>query len=174
MTPQEFVDSIIAPALVALGLDTVQARQILLGTALQETGLRDIEQEGGGPALGYFQMEPATQHDLQIWLRARHPEWLECVEGLTGGVQEAAYARLLYERCPGAIPTEIFGQATYYKHWYNTPLGKATVEEYLHNFARAEGVVYDATPLEPVPTPAPLPVLQPVEPGRPCPIWTSR
>jgi len=147
MTPQEFVDTIIAPALVALGLDSVPARQLLLGTALQESGLRDIDQIGGGPAKGDFQIEPATRADVLNWVEHTHVQWFDAVEGLDGPVRDAAIARLIYERAPGVIGVTPEAQAAYYKHWYNTPLGKATVAEYLANWKLADGVDFTTIPL---------------------------
>src|SRR4030042_333946 len=36
----------------------------IFGTALVESNLKNVKQKGGGPALGYFQMEPATRKDI--------------------------------------------------------------------------------------------------------------
>ena len=169
---QEFLDSVIVPALDALMLDSVVARQLLLGTAMQESGLRDIDQIGGGPAKGPFEIEDATRADITHWATVRHPEWAEVLERLEGDQRDAATARLLYERAPGAIGATPEEQAAYYKQWYNTPRGAATVAEYLANWAVvSEGVVFDLLPLEQAALPAsllsptPLPVLQPVETG---------
>lgn len=142
MTPQDFLDQVITPALAALGLDSIPARQLLLGTALQESGLRDIDQIGG-PAQGAFQVEPATRADILHWAAAAHPDWFDVADRLEGMPQEAAICRLIYERAPGCIGATPQEQAAYYKHWYNTPLGKATVEEYLRNWQAAEGVAFD-------------------------------
>ena len=147
MTPQEFVDTVVAPALIALGLDSVPARQLLLGTALQESGLRDIDQIGGGPARGAFQIEGATRADVLHWVERTHPQWFDVVEGLDGEVRDAAVARLIYERAPGVIGASPAEQAAYYKQWYNTPLGAATVEKYLANWTAAEGVDFTTLPL---------------------------
>ena len=149
MTPQEFVDTVIAPALMALGLDSVPARQLLLGTALQESGVRDIDQLGGGPARGAFQIEPATRADILNWAEHRQVRWFDVVEGLDGMVRDAAIARLIYERAPGVIGATPEAQAAYYKQWYNTPLGAATVGQYLANWTHAAGVEFSSFPLEP-------------------------
>ena len=146
---QDFLDSVIVPALAALDLDSVEARQLLLGTAMQESGLRDIDQTGGGPALGAFQIEPATYHDVMNWAAARHPEWHNAVLDIAGTeIRDAAVARLIYERAPGVIGATAQEQAAYYKQWYNTPLGAATVAQYLANWATvSEGVDFLASPL---------------------------
>ncbi len=41
--------------------------------------------------------------------------------------------RLKYKLVPKAIPKDSEGQWEYYKKWYNSYLGKATKEEYMHN-----------------------------------------
>lgn len=143
MTPQDFLDQVITPALVALGLDSVPARQLLLGTALRESGLRDIDQIGGGPAQGPFQIEPATRADIRNWVFHRHPDWCDAALRLPGEQHDAALCRLIYERAPGVIGSTPEEQAAYYKQWYNTPLGKATVAEYLANWKAAEGVDFE-------------------------------
>ena len=63
-SPSEFLEQVIRPALQAIDLDSLAAEQLLLATALQESDLRNTVQMGGGPALGYFQMEPATHDDI--------------------------------------------------------------------------------------------------------------
>ena len=58
-------------------------------------------------------------------------------------VWDLAYAcsmcRVHYLRCSDVLPSagDIDGQAAYYKRWYNTPLGKGTVEQYIDNWHRA-------------------------------------
>src|ERR1700758_5372595 len=131
---QDFLDTVIVPALAALDRDTIEARQLLLGTAMQESGLRDIDQIGGGPAQGPFEIEPRTRADVLLWVGPRHPVWADAVDQLEGDQQDAAVARLIYERAPGVIGSTPEEQAAYYKQWYNTPLGKATVAEYLANW----------------------------------------
>ncbi|MEO1456459.1 MAG: hypothetical protein AAFV49_02690, partial [Pseudomonadota bacterium] len=66
-TAQEFVTLVIEPTLCALPSMPFSraAAQLLLGTALHESmGLKHRKQVGGGPALGFFQMEPATHDDI--------------------------------------------------------------------------------------------------------------
>lgn len=148
MTAQQFLDDVITPALYTLGLDTIPARQLLLGTAIQESRLEFTRQLGGGPALGFFQMEPATHADIWNWLEhGSGREWMFHILELAPALDmpraedlvdhpkyAAAMARLLYLRAPGVIPSDLEGQAGYYKHWYNTPLGAATTEQYTDNW----------------------------------------
>ena len=55
--------------------------------------------------------------------------------------------RIFYYRIPYEIPKSLEGQANYYKQWYNTPLGAATVGKYLANWTAAEGVDFTTLPL---------------------------
>lgn len=145
---QQFMDYVIIPALQQIGLDSFAARELVLGTALQESHLTYLKQLGGGPALGVFQMEPATHDD--IWKNFLHYNG-----SLAGKVQEitiethadtlihdlkyaAAMCRIHYYRRPEAIPDQgdLEAQAAYWKQHYNTPLGAGTVEEYIENWGR--------------------------------------
>ncbi len=152
MTPQRFLAEVVEPALRALDLDSPGARELLLGTALQETGLRNIPQEGG-PALGYFQMEPCTHDDIWARFLAYRPDLAGKVKALLPDgaplasdllgypLYATAMARLLYARVAAPLPAagDIAAQAAYYKRWYNTPEGAATVGEYLANWRSAMG-----------------------------------
>jgi len=46
------------------------------------------------------------------------------------------FSRLHYFRVHDPIPESLADQAAYWKHWYNTPAGSGTVEEYLANWDR--------------------------------------
>jgi hypothetical protein len=46
------------------------------------------------------------------------------------------FARMHYFRVPSAIPESLEEQAAYYKQYYNSPLGAATVEQYIDNYNR--------------------------------------
>ena len=62
-------------ALVAIGLNSLPAEQLVLGTAIQESGgLQYREQIGGGPALGLFQIEPQDHHDIWVNYLKFHPD----------------------------------------------------------------------------------------------------
>ena len=127
---------------------------MLPGTALQESGLRNDRQQGGGPALGYFQMEPedhddiwthflAGRRDLSARLRVLLPPRVPPSAGLLIPYPHyaAAMCRVHYLRVQAPIPSDLAGQAAYYKAHYNTPAGAATVAEYLANWRAAMGTV---------------------------------
>lgn len=134
MDPIEFHDFIIKPTLDQLGLDQPGASFLLLGTALVETNLQHVRQIGGGPALGVYQMEPATHTDIwENWF-PRHMDLARAVTGLAanwpcGAMQmvpnlqyATAMARCLYRRRPEPLPGEfdIPAMALYWKRYWNT------------------------------------------------------
>jgi hypothetical protein len=143
LNPQQFTSEIIIPALEVLGLDSKEARALLLGTAIQESRLTYLRQIGGGPALGVFQIEPATHNDLYANFLSYRPEMRDRLLSLGERQHDsliynlryaAAVARLIYYRAPGQLPDSLEGQAAYYKKNYNTPLGAGTEQEYIDNF----------------------------------------
>lgn len=147
--PRQLRDLVILPVLQALAdTELHAATELMLGTAMQETHCGDyLAQVGGGPALGLWQMEPATEADLWTNYLKFRPALggtvrsfvmlgMPRVNQLVGNAYYAcAMARVLYMRAPGALPPagNPAAQAAYYVHHYNAG-GKATVEEYVDNW----------------------------------------
>ncbi|WP_334128932.1 hypothetical protein [Sneathiella sp.] len=142
MDPEIFRDLIIRPTLGALNMGGRAAEDLLLGTALVESGLRHLRQIRG-PALGLYQCEPATYADILEYVRAR-PDILARLRPLIAGsgLPDAsqivwnlkfatAICRLHYWRVPAPIPADRAGQAAYWKRYYNTVHGRGTVAKYL-------------------------------------------
>jgi hypothetical protein len=145
MNPRQFRDYIVAPAITRIGACSRSAEQLLMGTALAESGLVHIQQTGGGPALGVFQMEPATHDDIwENFLRFK-PGLLNDLKGLTMRDMDlheqlrgnlfyaAAMCRIHYLRVrePLPAPDDWPGFAAYWKDHYNTRAGAGTVEGFL-------------------------------------------
>ncbi|MBF0098763.1 MAG: hypothetical protein HQM04_09680 [Magnetococcales bacterium] len=151
LNPQQFRTLIIRPTLRRLDLWSEAAEELLLGTAIQESALHYLQQMGGGPAMGLWQMERATHDDLWVnFLNGRTKLGLNVLgpyvkPEATRMVWDFSYAcsmaRIHYLRCPDALPPagDIAGQAAYYKKHYNTNQGKATVEQYLDSWHIAMG-----------------------------------
>jgi hypothetical protein len=149
--PKHLRELVIQPACKALGLWSIAAEELLLGTACQESKCGTfLKQLGKGPALGIFQMEPATYKDLfENFLRDREPlrgKLHELAGHVTVSAEmmvynlryAAAMCRIHYYRVKDPLPAagDIPAQAAYWKKFYNTPKGAGTVEEYLHNYRR--------------------------------------
>ena len=139
-------DWVIAPALDKLNLWSRSAEELVLGTAIVESGLTYIRQWGDGPALGLWQVEPSTQNDLYTNFLHYRPELggklielraagLSLDENLaTNLMYGAAVCRLCYY-CKSEPPPEagdLEGQGEYWQTHYNTPLGKGTVTKYVY------------------------------------------
>ncbi len=151
LNPHQLRDLVIRPTLQRLALWSDAAEELVLGTAIQESGLQYLQQLGGGPARGLWQMERATHDDIwQNFLHFRTKLGLNVLGPYTRPdhtrlAWDLAYAcamcRIAYLRCPDALPAagDINGQAVFWKRWYNTPLGKGTVDQYTANWHRAMG-----------------------------------
>lgn len=138
-----FRDHIVIPSLIAIESYSKDAEDIVFETGMVETGLRAVRQYNG-PALGLFQMEPATHNDifanfLGVSSRNYLIEGLQKLSNDVGNYKElefnpfyaAAMCRIHYLRFKGSIPSHRTGRAAYYKEHYNTPAGKTTVDEYM-------------------------------------------
>lgn len=145
-----FRNNIIKPVLVRVGGVNLAAEELLLGTAVQESlNFMYRNQAGGGPAKGYFQMEPATHND--IWdnflkyrtnlatnvlslLSSKSADKIKELE--INDKYAAAMARVHYMRVASPLPKagNIEAQARYWKQHYNTILGKGNPHEYIQKW----------------------------------------
>jgi len=148
MNPGDLLDLVIRPVLARLDLASASAEALLLGTALHESGgLRRLVQ-GGGPALGLYQIEPATHDDLwENFLRYR-PALAERTEALaarwparttqlaTNLAYATAIVRLIYLRVPEPLPVadDLAGLARYWKRHYNTSAGRGTAAAFIESW----------------------------------------
>ena len=155
MTLSEIKHQIIAPTLKEIGLYSDTALNLVTGTGLVESGFRATVQIGGGPALGWFQMEPATYKDIwENYLRYRTELGQKILQlisenheysSLSLGKQtssepsslaltnnpafSAAMCRVKYLRSSLPLPQNTaFNLCQYWKQVYNTPLGKGKVD----------------------------------------------
>lgn len=130
---------IIRPALEGIGLWSVSAEHLLLGTAMVESELEYVMQKPAGPALSIFQIEPLTYRDLVTRLPNRFPDVYASTLStlnmpslpldasyLIGNLTAATIvARLKYYFSPTKMPTPLDyeGMAVFWKNVYNTNLG---------------------------------------------------
>jgi len=138
---------IIRPTLKRIGLWSEAAENLLMGTAAQESKMGHYLTQINGPALGIYQIEPATYRDLfDNYLQYRQEfsrkVGLYNADGEHDLVFNLAYstivARVIYYRAPEPLPQadDISGLAAYWKKYYNTPLGRGTEREFRHNYIR--------------------------------------
>ena len=125
--------------------------ELLLGTVAHESGGFKYPAQVGGPALGYFGMEPATALDTIQRTEEHYPllyaaclPWVagdpdDIVKGLIFNIDsQIVLARLKYWLSPGRLPAygDLTSQATYYKQYWNTVLGKSNPEKYISDWNR--------------------------------------
>jgi hypothetical protein len=169
LNTKQLRDLIIVPTLMEMGpeFQSPYAVALLLGTAAQESHLGEyIALLGVGPALGIYQMVPATY--LDIWenfilyrpelrrMIVRMAELVAFKSWRPPGIDDAIrvpiepdprrmiwdlrfatiMARLHYYRVPEPLPREKEGYAAYWKQFYNTELGAGTEAEFLHNWQK--------------------------------------
>jgi hypothetical protein len=137
---------IIKPSLIAIGLWSQPAEDLLWGTGLQESGYKYTRQIGGGPALGYWQMEPFTNDDIwKTYLRFRVTlaDKVMALGHLSAELETnhqyaCAMARIKYLRSPTELPKlgDVRGYALAWKRIYNSAGGAGTVEEFIANYQR--------------------------------------
>lgn len=150
-------DHVMVPALQQLGLYSLAAEQLVIGTIAQESRGAFLRQLGEGPALGLIQMESETHKDLWLSYLKYKPELKDVLLNMASGsavdgyresgwpdhdelVWNLRYAiamcRIHYYRKPQALPGEndVRAIGRYWKQHYNTVHGAGTVEEFLSHF----------------------------------------
>jgi hypothetical protein len=146
INPGQLKDFVIIPVLTHLALPSLkEAAQLLMNTAEIESVRHYLHQIGGGPALGIYQMEPATHDDIFTHFLDARPELRARVLSLSiGGEPDSgqmvgnlyyatAMARIHYWRVPEPIPAlnDIPAQAAYWKTHYNTHLGAGSEDKFI-------------------------------------------
>lgn len=140
-------DLIISPTLDYLELNSPAARNLLLGTCAQESTMGTYLKQVGGPALGIYQIEPNTHHDVWsnflLYKQDLANKILKIGQSednclITNFAYSTAICRIIYLRAPESLPDadDIEGLAKYWKKYYNTNKGNGTVEEFIVNYRR--------------------------------------
>lgn len=165
MNAQQLLEAIIRPALARLakgwpaakGIHNPAAEALVLGTAMAESGLRHVRQLGKGPALGLWQIEPATEADVWENYLTFRPIAQVLVSDVRGVAEPMALAgnmpygammcRLIYYRAPERLPALVdhpaagAALAALWKRRYNTVLGKGDAKTAAQVFSSAVGLV---------------------------------
>ncbi len=145
-------DNLIDPTLKAIDLHSPEAVDLVLFTGLQESGYRYIKQLGSGPALSFWQIEPATMHDIyQNYLRFR-PDLDNQIKQFLAKtpfeeqlIWNMAFAvvmcRIVYRRSPLPLPKvgDGPGMAHIWKQAYNTHLGAGHPQEFINSWEKYKG-----------------------------------
>ena len=143
MNETDFLREVIRPVLQRAKLWSHPAEYLLLRTAKTESNLDALVQRGG-PALGVYQIEPATHNDIWKNYLAFRPIIASRVMAHSCSVPQhrqliwnlgyaTLIARLVYLRSPLPLPDagDMDGQALMWKKVYNTIKGRGTVSHFI-------------------------------------------
>lgn len=135
---------VIQPALQSIGLWSQAAENLLLGTAAKESKLGYYLKQIRGPALGIYQIEPATHQSILKDTLAGLPVLATKIKGLATSVilddeliynlrYATAIARMVYYRIKAPLPAadDVMGLANYWKQYYNTVHGAGQPNEFV-------------------------------------------
>ena len=138
------IKEIINYSLDTLGMNSEDAADLVFKTGMAESGYRNLRQIGG-PALGFFQVEPATIIDTmdnyvkyrtsiktKLWALGWDEGHME-QRVVSNIALQVAFCRLKYRRDSKPLPKadDVVGQAKYWKRVYNSEHGKGTIEHFL-------------------------------------------
>jgi hypothetical protein len=149
-------DLVIIPTLEAMeklwpGANTPAAVNLLLGTAFQESRATYLKQIGAGPALGIFQIEPATEQDMwDNYLNSRKDkadfvlslarrDGNRRMDMICNLAYQVCVARIKYWRTKAVLPTnpnDIPALGKVWNDFYNTNPLVGTVEEFVKAYPK--------------------------------------
>jgi hypothetical protein len=120
------------------------ALYLVTGTIAHESLIGTYLVQASGPALGICQIEPKTLDGLLSRLRPAEREALASISTPASAAENAvsnlAYAvaicRFFYWQVPAPFPTRntVADLFAYYKLWWNTPEGAATLAQFAQNW----------------------------------------
>ncbi len=159
--PEHLRDLVITPTLQLMdeafpGAGNPRAIELLLGIAAHESTIAGVTylKQQGGPALGIYQVEPATHDDVWINYLEFRPARRELMQSLLpAGVSDplstaahdalitslsyaTAIARIVIYRSSFDWPAagDVAGLGAIWKTHYNTGLGAGTVDQFVDHY----------------------------------------
>lgn len=146
-------DFVVKPTLRHLGMDTPAAVNLVWVTGIVESRLQHIKQIGAGPALSWWQIEPATSDWLWFDYLQRRSDLRDRVEDLSASafpiVDQLAWnqglacalCRVRYWTVPERLPDaeDADGMGAYWKAHYNTAGGAGTAEKFTNAYKQYVG-----------------------------------
>lgn len=153
MLEKDIREYVVRPTLKLIDCWSQSAENLIMATGMTETTYSALKQVNG-PALGFWQMEPATYLDHLKWLESglnqvflhkillaiRKAELPREPDSLIWDMQYATImCRVHYLRIKEALPdaTSAEDLCAYYLKYYNTALGKASHDKCFPHFVRA-------------------------------------
>jgi hypothetical protein len=146
----ELLTQTIRPVLKILDLQSDSMENLLLGTAIHESGMFEYRKQTVGPALSLFQIEPETASFYMNSIKKNNIDVYNKISALgSGDINQdlagndkfaAAIAAVLYEdritKRSIELPEskDIQGLGAIWKQLYNTPSGKGTVDQFVSDW----------------------------------------
>ena len=134
-------------ALYRLDSYSDDALALVVRTGMAESGYRALKGYGeGNPAIGFWQVEPATLNDMVTNYIKYRPHYEKnlislgmnfnddmIISVISNMAVQAGLCRLHYRRDKDPIPSwdDLEAQAKYWKRVYNTVEGRGTVEHFI-------------------------------------------
>ena len=139
------IRDIIEWSLKKMDLYSKDAADLVYKTGNAETSYKHLKQMGDGPALGFWQVEPATLIDTidnYVKYRPKLEKGLISLgydrrdiemRVMSNIALQVAFCRLKYRRDKYPLPkaNDLQGQAECWKRVYNTHLGKGTIKHFM-------------------------------------------
>jgi len=121
------------------------AADLIFKTGMAESGYRALEGYGANPAIGFWQVEPATMYDtMENYVNYRKALKAKVYELgydsndaemrlMSNIALQVAFCRLKYRRDRYPLPKsgDVEAQAKYWKRVYNSEKGRGTVEHFI-------------------------------------------
>ena len=140
--------AIVEHSLYRLDCYSDDALALVVRTGMAESGYRALKGYGeGNPAIGFWQMEPATLYDIMRNYIHYRPQYRVALEGMgmefdgddiemsviSNMAVQSGLCRLHYRRDSKPIPPwdDLEAQGSYWKRVYNTVKGRGTVEHFV-------------------------------------------
>jgi len=147
INPKQLRILVIRPALQGIGMYSLEAEDLLMATAAQESNLGEFIVQLCGPAMSIYQIEPVTFTDLWDYVvkKGLHDTILKfCNFKNYPHAEEMIYnlrfasimARIFYSRFPDKLPDvgDCDGLWEIYKKRWNTESGKAKKYDFINNY----------------------------------------
>ena len=142
------IKEIVEYALYKLDCYSDDALALVVRTGMAESGYRALRGYGkNNPAIGFWQIEPATLYDMMRNYIVYRPQYKKALEGLgmkfkgddiemsviSNMAVQAGLCRLHYRRDKYPLPSwdSLETQGKYWKRVYNTNKGRGTVEHFM-------------------------------------------
>jgi hypothetical protein len=151
---EAFRHDLLRPSLIAINMYSENAEELLIATMAHESLGGTYLKQTKGPALGVFQMEPATYDDMWNHYIGNDVPLMKSILNACQYLQRPPAAHLTWNlrlatimarvyyyrvRPPLPIKSDLDAIWLYYKNYWNTQVGSATKDAFVKNYYRFVG-----------------------------------